>query len=498
VAASRGTISPRLRQALYGLSQGRCYAPNCDEPMLVVEAGEPVFVGEVAHIVGALESGPRGDIEIENRDGFDNLLLLCGRHHKVIDDPRTMERYPVEVLRDWKVKQETPFDTAARAEIRRLQDLPDRLPDLIAEAFREVATDLEATVDRLKADGHLTQETARLLHATLTHTATSGPAVGDGAPGIKEAFEEAYDASGGASFLGLPSADAYEIGPGFVQHLRGGNCGHPAVICALKGRPAVVVPADLWNGISRIGDGAAGGGVHGAGFPVNPIDGDHPYVGPGVENVPTTGGTWSRGTMLREAKNHWRWVPELAFDPNSAGDAGIAFGSRPQLDLRLRLVAHMPTTGDDLRVTAAGRRLLTAALAKPEVAELLPVLASGRIDVPAGLGWHPRDDQFARNDSWGASYDCTINTADGGIAIRGTLQFLMPHLMLSTIAAVVDLEFDFDRCQPQPCLPNTPVAGRLSLTEVVGFFTTAWAIAFDVLPLALVLQPEFVMCGVAA
>jgi hypothetical protein len=224
--------------------------------MVHLEGGEPVFVGEVAHIVGAVQSGPRGDEEIDDRDAFGDLLLLCGRHHKVIDGPRTQDRYPVAVLREWKRERESEFDAAGRAKLEALDDLPAQLPGLLVDAFRDVTAELEAALKRLEDAGQLTHETGQLLHVALARTSTSGPAVGDGAVGIKEDFEAAYDAAGGASFLGLPSADAYRIGPGVVQHLRGAHCGHPAVICALNGRPAVVITADLWNGIAGVGDSA--------------------------------------------------------------------------------------------------------------------------------------------------------------------------------------------------------------------------------------------------
>lgn len=481
MAALRGAIPERVRRALYALSRGRCYAPECDEPVILVDGGEPVFVGEVAHIIGAVESGPRGGAEIADRDAFENLLILCGRHHKIIDNPRTRDRYPIEVLREWKANHEAGFDTATHAELKRLHDLSARLPDLLVAAFRDATAELETTVDRLEATGHLAHETALLLHATLARAGSSGPGVGDGVSGIKEAFEEAYDAAGGASFLGLPSADAYEVGPGFVQHLRGARCGHPAVICALSGKAATVITADLWNGISQIGDG----GVHGVGFPISSTGGDHPYIGPAVGQVATAGGSWAGGTMIRSGSDLWKWIPDLAFDPNTSGDADIAFDSQSRLDLRLRLAARMPFVQEDPRVTAAGRRRLTAELAKPETIAILGTLAVGRISVPAELGWRPKGDQFALNDSWGASYDCTINAADGRPAIRGTLQYLMPNLRMSEITALVDVEFDFDGCQSQPCLSNTPVTGRLSLEEIADFFTSAWTIAFDVLLLAL-------------
>ncbi|MGJ3227123.1 hypothetical protein ACQEUV_17430 [Micromonospora aurantiaca (nom. illeg.)] len=365
---------------------------------MLVDGGEPVFVGEVAHIVGAVESGPRGAAAVGDREAFENLLILCGRHHKIVDNPRTRGRYPVEVLREWKAQHEAEFDTATRAELTRLRALPSRLPELLVDAFRDATADLGATIDKLEAAGYLAHETAQLLHVALARGSNAGPAVGDGVPGIKEAFEEAYDAAGGASFLGIPSADAYELGPGFVQHLRGGRCGHPAVICALNGRPALVVTADLWNAMSCTGDGMADSGVRGVGFPASSAGGDHRYIAPTVARVPTVGGAWGRGSMVN-ADGRWTWVPDLGFDSNSGGDADTATGSQPRLDLRLRLVARMPNNRDDHRVSAAGRRRLAAELAKPGMAAIVSALAADRIAVPPGLQWRPTEDQYARNDS---------------------------------------------------------------------------------------------------
>ena len=491
MAEARGAIPERVRRALYGLSRGQCYAPECDEPVVVLDGGEPVFVGEVAHIVAAVASGPRGGVDIPDRDAFENLLILCGRHHKVIDDVRARDRYPVEVLREWKAKREAEFDTATREALQGLGDLPTRLPDLLVEAFWDATAELSAAVDRLEAAGQLTHDTAQLLHAALADTGNTSPGVGDGVPGVKEAFEEAYDAAGGASFLGLPSADTYEAGPGVVQHLRGGGCGHPAVICAIAGRPAVVITADLWNGITQVGAGRPGGGIHGVGFPAHTTGGDQRYVGPAVDQIQTASGSWHGGTMRRTGDGRWTWIPNLAFDPNNAGNADAAFNSQTALDLRLRLAAQIPPIQQELRLTAAGRRRLTAELAKPEMTAIVAALATDRTGVPPELHWRPRGDQFARNDSWGASYQCVIPAADGRPAIRGTLQFLMPDLMRSQqLMSFVDIEFDFNGCQNEPCQPNTPVTRRLSHAELADFFTTGWSLAFDVLPLALGERPD--------
>jgi tetratricopeptide (TPR) repeat protein len=47
-----------------------------------------VLVGEIAHIQGALPDSPRfnPDMTNEQRRGYDNLLLMCGTHHTIIDN----------------------------------------------------------------------------------------------------------------------------------------------------------------------------------------------------------------------------------------------------------------------------------------------------------------------------------------------------------------------------------------------------------------------------
>jgi hypothetical protein len=56
------------------------------------------LVGEEAHIVARSQDGPRGDstLTTDERDKYDNLVLLCSIHHKTIDD-QPLE-YTVEKL----------------------------------------------------------------------------------------------------------------------------------------------------------------------------------------------------------------------------------------------------------------------------------------------------------------------------------------------------------------------------------------------------------------
>ena len=59
-------------------------------------------VGEECHIVSAKRSGPRHvpSVHLTEFDAYDNLILLCRDHHKVVDDQR--ETYTAECLREMK------------------------------------------------------------------------------------------------------------------------------------------------------------------------------------------------------------------------------------------------------------------------------------------------------------------------------------------------------------------------------------------------------------
>jgi hypothetical protein len=70
----------------------------------VNETDGPTLVGENCHIVAEKDGGPRGDatMPMEERNRYANLILLCGIHHKIVDDNETS--WTVEVLK--RLKQE--------------------------------------------------------------------------------------------------------------------------------------------------------------------------------------------------------------------------------------------------------------------------------------------------------------------------------------------------------------------------------------------------------
>jgi hypothetical protein len=68
--------------------------------------GKAALLGEMAHIVAQSEGGPRGNysLPLSERDGYENLILLCPNDHARIDN--NVEEWPVDRIRAEKLKHE--------------------------------------------------------------------------------------------------------------------------------------------------------------------------------------------------------------------------------------------------------------------------------------------------------------------------------------------------------------------------------------------------------
>ncbi|TDZ97842.1 hypothetical protein [Mycobacteroides salmoniphilum] len=84
------------------------------------------IVGEVCHIRAQSANGPRYEESQsdEERHGFDNLVLMCGVHHKFIDAKENLATYTVEALVEIKHSHEN--------EARASGQEPDAPPNVIA------------------------------------------------------------------------------------------------------------------------------------------------------------------------------------------------------------------------------------------------------------------------------------------------------------------------------------------------------------------------------
>ena len=112
---------------LFALSANRCAFPKCACP--IVETSGTV-TGIICHIRARSKGGPRYDPKQtdEERHGFPNLVLMCGRHSKLVDsEPRT---YTVDLLSEMKAVHERNGNlelsqTEAGFAVRLLEDYRD-------------------------------------------------------------------------------------------------------------------------------------------------------------------------------------------------------------------------------------------------------------------------------------------------------------------------------------------------------------------------------------
>lgn len=93
---------------LFGLAAARCAFPGCRAECIEnsTELDDAVVHGKIAHIVAHSAGGPRADATFSppQLDSYENWVLLCGRHHDIVDgQPNT---YTVSDLRTWKTKHE--------------------------------------------------------------------------------------------------------------------------------------------------------------------------------------------------------------------------------------------------------------------------------------------------------------------------------------------------------------------------------------------------------
>lgn len=101
----------------------------------------------------------------EERDSFVNLVLVCLPHHAEIDDPRTgEERYPRDVLRQWKTDREGD-NGPALASIGRVDD--ESLAELLTEAFAPPIQRLQDLADQLEQTGALNADAVLQLRAVI-------------------------------------------------------------------------------------------------------------------------------------------------------------------------------------------------------------------------------------------------------------------------------------------------------------------------------------------
>lgn len=103
------TIRERVARRVWVAAGGRC--TFCNRWLLDDEhTGEPIFIGQLAHIVGwdTTKGSPRGSdsMDANDRNEADNLMLICYDQHRVIDSKSLWDVYSADRLREFKRQHE--------------------------------------------------------------------------------------------------------------------------------------------------------------------------------------------------------------------------------------------------------------------------------------------------------------------------------------------------------------------------------------------------------
>lgn len=87
---------------LFLTSGHHCAYPGCTAAIVEFTDAGPTVLGFIAHIEGSSDDGPRANPSLTpaERDSYENLLVLCGHHHTLVD--KIDSEFPVEMLREWK------------------------------------------------------------------------------------------------------------------------------------------------------------------------------------------------------------------------------------------------------------------------------------------------------------------------------------------------------------------------------------------------------------
>lgn len=106
--AQRDEFSEAVKRSLAQRVGYLCSDPTCRAPTSGPhsEASKAVNLGVAAHITAAASNGPRYDARLteDQRAAAENGIWLCQNHGKLVDNDEM--RFPVALLREWKVQAE--------------------------------------------------------------------------------------------------------------------------------------------------------------------------------------------------------------------------------------------------------------------------------------------------------------------------------------------------------------------------------------------------------
>lgn len=157
-----------VREALFMLSRGRCYAPKCPQRVLRMVDDDPSVNIQIAHINGLNPGSARYDetVPVDKRNSFGNLLLLCQAHHGPVDDKSKEDKYPKKVLLGWKKDREGAFyQQLAGLDVLGVEDLEAMLVSAVTETKQEILHAIDQVAPTVSA--HVVTTLRKLMAETF-------------------------------------------------------------------------------------------------------------------------------------------------------------------------------------------------------------------------------------------------------------------------------------------------------------------------------------------
>ncbi len=136
-----GAVSEKVKRQVLSDGLGICAAPDCNERI----DSNKTRLGECAHIIPRkVGSHPREDYttSLEDRKRDSNLIYLCEKHHKIIDNVEHSEMFTVELLRSWK----NDHEKWAKSVNKKSQYIPQDVKDGIESLFNNFQNDLSSEI----------------------------------------------------------------------------------------------------------------------------------------------------------------------------------------------------------------------------------------------------------------------------------------------------------------------------------------------------------------
>jgi hypothetical protein len=155
VSGQRRYYKAGVREALFMLSRGRCYAPKCPQRVLRMVDDDPSVNIQIAHINGLNPGSARYDsrLPVEKRNSFGNLLLLCQAHHGPVDDKSKEDKYTKKVLLGWKKDREGAFyQQLAGLDVLGVEDLEAMLVSAVTETKQEILHAIDQVAPTVSAN----------------------------------------------------------------------------------------------------------------------------------------------------------------------------------------------------------------------------------------------------------------------------------------------------------------------------------------------------------